>query len=118
MSLDIAQVRSRSPALNKNRSSGGSQVLDTVIESITSYLTNTNVQLGATYKTSKISTASHTNAYEAAAKFINAKPEEICLGVSTTHLLHNLSTALKFLPDDELILSKLNHEANSAVGLL
>ncbi|GMF76217.1 unnamed protein product [Aspergillus oryzae] len=37
-----------------------------------------------------------------------------CLGVSTTQLLHNLSTALKFQPGDELILSKLNHEANSA----
>ncbi|GAB1206725.1 hypothetical protein APSETT445_005424 [Aspergillus pseudonomiae] len=81
---------------------------------ITSYLTNTNVQLGATYKTSKLSTAAFTNGYEAAAKFINATPDEICLGVSTTQLLHNLSTALKFQPGDELILSKLNHEANSA----
>jgi kynureninase len=34
--------------------------------------------------------------------------------VSTTQLLHNLSTALKFQPGDELIVSKLNHEANSA----
>ncbi|KAB8227857.1 putative aminotransferase [Aspergillus alliaceus] len=121
MSLNIAQVRSRFPALKQEQvfldNAGGSQVLDTVIESITSYLTNTNVQLGATYTTSKISTASYTNAYEAAAKFINAKPEEICLGVSTTQLLHNLSTALKFQPGDELILSKLNHEANSAAWI-
>lgn len=34
--------------------------------------------------------------------------------MSTTQLLHNLSTALEFNPGDELILSKLNHEANSA----
>ncbi|KAF7592105.1 hypothetical protein BBP40_000710 [Aspergillus hancockii] len=118
MTLDIAQVRSRFPALNQDQvyldNAGGSQVLDTVIESITSYLKNTNVQLGATYKTSKLSTAAFASGYEAAAKFINAKPEEICLGVSTTQLLHNLSTALKFQPGDELILSKLNHEANSA----
>ncbi|OOO05621.1 aminotransferase class V [Aspergillus oryzae] len=118
MTLDIAQVRSHFPALKQEQvfldNAGGSQVLDTVIESIASYLTNTNVQLGATYKTSKLSTAGFANGYEAAAKFINAKPEETCLGVSTTQLLHNLSTALKFQPGDELILSKLNHEANSA----
>jgi selenocysteine lyase/cysteine desulfurase len=39
---------------------------------------------------------------------------QINLGVSTTQLLHNLSTALKFQPGDEVIVSKLNHEANSA----
>lgn len=49
----------------------------TWLSSITSYLTNTNVQLGATYKTSKLSTAGFANGYEAAAKFINAKPEEV-----------------------------------------
>lgn len=37
--------------------------------------------------------------------------------MSTTQLLHNLSTALEFNPGDELILSKLNHEANSAAWL-
>ncbi|KAE8146619.1 pyridoxal phosphate-dependent transferase [Aspergillus avenaceus] len=117
MTLDIPQVRSRFPALNQEQvfldNAGGSQVLDTVIESITSYLSNSNVQLGATYKTSKVSTAAYGTGYEAAAKFINAKPEEICLGVSTTQLFHNLSTALKFQPGDEVILAKLNHEVNS-----
>ncbi|OGM48410.1 aminotransferase [Aspergillus bombycis] len=104
MTFDIAQARSRFPALKQEQ----------VFLDNAAYLTNTNVQLGATYKTSKLSTAGFTNGYEAAAKFINANPEEICLGVSTTQLLHNLSTALKFQPGDELILSKLNHEANSA----
>ncbi|KAB8072526.1 pyridoxal phosphate-dependent transferase [Aspergillus leporis] len=64
-----------------------------------------NVQLGATYKTSKLSTAEFPNGYKAAAKFINATPEE---------LLHNLSTALEFQPGDGLILSRLNH-ANSSL---
>ncbi|PWY83539.1 PLP-dependent transferase [Aspergillus heteromorphus CBS 117.55] len=118
MAFSIAESRSRFPALNQEQvfldNAGGSQVLDTVIESIVSYLSNTNVQLGATYKTSKLSTAAYGHGYEAAAKFINASPDEICLGVSTTQLLHNLSTALDFQPGDELIVSKLNHEANSA----
>ncbi|PYI02979.1 PLP-dependent transferase [Aspergillus sclerotiicarbonarius CBS 121057] len=118
MAFDIAQARSRFPALNQEQvfldNAGGSQVLDSVIESVTSYLSKTNVQLGATYNISKVSTASYGHGYEAAAKFINAKPEEISLGVSTTQLLHNLSTAIDFQPGDELIVSMLNHEANSA----
>ncbi|RLL93701.1 hypothetical protein CFD26_101915 [Aspergillus turcosus] len=113
-----AGVRTRFPALKVERvfldNAGGSQVLDTVIESIASYLSTTNVQLGATYGISRAATAAYAKGYEAAAEFINASPDEICLGISTTQLLHNLSTALKFQPGDELVLSKLNHEANIA----
>ncbi|GFF36480.1 aminotransferase, putative [Aspergillus udagawae] len=116
--FDIARVRTRFPALNAEQvfldNAGGSQVLDTVIESITCYLSTTNVQLGATYGISRAATAAFTKGYEAAAEFINANPDEICLGISTTQLLHNLSTALQFQPGDELVLSKLNHEANIA----
>lgn len=102
------------------------------VHSIHAYLLNTNVQLGATYKISQASTSAYAEAYKVAAHFINAQSEEvitffyfkmqklqltpiqISIGVSTTQLLHNLSTALKFQPGDELILSKLNHEANTA----
>lgn len=45
--------------------------------SIYSYLLNTNVQLGATYKTSQISTAAYEDGYKAAAGFVNARPEEV-----------------------------------------
>jgi selenocysteine lyase/cysteine desulfurase len=37
--------------------------------------------------------------------------------VSTTQLFYNLSGALDFKAGDELILSKLNHEANTAAWL-
>ncbi|CAI7649600.1 unnamed protein product [Penicillium glandicola] len=116
--LDISTARSRFPALQQEQvymdNAGGSQVLGTVADSIRSYLLNTNVQLGATYKVAKISTNAYANAYKVAAGFTNAAPEEISIGVSTTQLLHNLSTALKFQPGDELVVSKLNHEANSS----
>lgn len=39
---------------------------------------------------------------------------QISIGISTTQLLHNLSTAFDFQPGDEMIISKLNHEANVA----
>ncbi|KAL2217201.1 aminotransferase [Thermoascus aurantiacus ATCC 26904] len=116
--FDIAQSRSRFPALQQFQifmdNAGGSQVLDTVIDSLQAYLSRTNVQLGATYEVARSSNAAYEQAYKAAAKFINASPDEISIGVSTTQLLHNLSTALDFQPGDELILSKLNHEANIA----
>ncbi|KAJ5973211.1 hypothetical protein N7481_010421 [Penicillium waksmanii] len=115
---DVEAARAQFPALQQEQvfmdNAGGSQVLGSVVDSIRSYLINTNVQLGATYKTSQASTAGFSNGYKSAASFINAQPEEINLGVSTTQLLHNLSTALKFQPGDEVIVSKLNHEANSA----
>ncbi|KAL1881528.1 hypothetical protein Plec18167_003124 [Paecilomyces lecythidis] len=116
--LDVAEARSRFPALKQDQifmdNAGGSQVLDTVIESIQTYLSRTNVQLGATYNVAKACTTAYSNAFIPAAKFINAGADEISIGISTTQLLHNLSTALNFGPDDELILSKVNHEANIA----
>ncbi|KAJ5325914.1 Pyridoxal phosphate-dependent transferase major region subdomain 2 [Penicillium brevicompactum] len=116
--FDVTAARSRFPALQQKQvfmdNAGGNQVLDTVADSIRSYLLNTNVQLGASYQVSKASTDAYANAYKVAAGFIHATPEEISIGVSTTQLLHNLSTALIFQPGDELVLSKLNHEANTA----
>ncbi|KAJ5742799.1 uncharacterized protein N7511_011200 [Penicillium nucicola] len=116
--LDVTAARACFPALQQDQvfmdNAGGSQVLGSVADSIHAYLLNTNVQLGATYGVSKASTAAYSDAYQVAAEFINAATEEISIGVSTTQLLHNISTALKFQPGDELILSKLNHEANTA----
>ena len=42
------------------------------------------------------------------------QPSGTVLGSSTTQLMRNLSSALKFKSGDELILSKLDHEANIA----
>ncbi|KAJ5724304.1 Pyridoxal phosphate-dependent transferase major region subdomain 1 [Penicillium malachiteum] len=115
--FDVKTARGYFPALQQEQiymDNAGSQVLGTVAESIRSYLLNSKVQLGATYPVSRVSTTSQEDGYKAAASFINAQPEEISIGVSTTQLLHNLSSALKFQAGDELILSKLNHEANTA----
>ncbi|CAI7630414.1 unnamed protein product [Penicillium pancosmium] len=115
---DVEAARAQFPALQQEQVFMDNAVCSCEVNldrgSIRSYLINTNVQLGATYKTSQASTAGFSNGYKSAASFINAQPEEINLGVSTTQLLHNLSTALKFQPGDEVIVSKLNHEANSA----
>ena len=51
--------------------------MSNTLHSISNYLTNNNVQLGATYGTSKKSAAAYDAGCKAAAQFINADPDEI-----------------------------------------
>ncbi|KAK1964223.1 aminotransferase class-V [Colletotrichum sublineola] len=119
--LDIAATRAKFPALAQNQvffdNAGGSQTLGTVIDSIRDYLSQTNVQLGASYKVGQQATAAYSEGYQAGAKYINASPDEIVFGASTTQLLRNLSYALAFDKGDEIIISAVDHEANIASWL-
>ncbi|KAE8447498.1 hypothetical protein EG329_010628 [Mollisiaceae sp. DMI_Dod_QoI] len=117
-SFDVTSARSRFPALKQPQvyfdNAGGSQTLGSVIDSICAYLSGTNVQLGASYAVGQKSTALYGQGYAAAAKYINASPENIVLGSSTTQLFRNLSITLAFPPGSEIIISKIDHEANIA----
>lgn len=77
------------------------------------------MQLGATYKVGKAATGVYNAGITAAAKYINASPDEVVIGPSTTQLFRNLSSALRphFPPDSEIICSTLDHEANIASWL-
>lgn len=113
---DITTVRASFPALSTRQvffdNAGGSQALSSVISSVTSHYTNSNVQLGATYAAGRRAADAYTAAYSAAAGFINCRPERIVFGPSTTQLLRNLSNALSFEAGDEIVLSRGDHEAN------
>lgn len=89
-------------------------MLQSVIDAITIYLRTNNVQLGASYPVAQASTSLFNAGHAAGAAYINAKPEEVVFGPSTTQMFRNLSVALKTEPGDELIISKLDHEANIA----
>ncbi|WYZ42972.1 hypothetical protein EsH8_VI_000671 [Colletotrichum jinshuiense] len=116
--LDIAAVRAKFPALAQDQvffdNAGGSQTLETVIDTIRSYLSQTNVQLGASYEVGQRATLSYSKGYEAGAKYINASPDEIVFGASTTQLFRNISHTLSFNKGDEIIVSSVDHEANIA----
>jgi cysteine desulfurase family protein (TIGR01976 family) len=118
MQFDIAAIRAQFPALNQKQvfmdNAGGSQVLESVITSISDYFRKTNVQLGASYPVSQVSTNKFNEGHAAGAKYVNGKPNEIVFGSSTTQLFRNLSVALKIEPGAEIILSNLDHEANLA----
>ncbi|KAI1818461.1 aminotransferase class-V [Poronia punctata] len=116
--FDIEKVRSEFPALAKGQvffdNAGGSQTLGTVIDAIRDYLLQSNVQLGATYKTGQLATESYNAGYAAGARYFNADVSEIVFGPSTTQLLRNLSSTLTFTEGDEIIVSRIDHEANIA----
>lgn len=80
--------------------------------SISTYLSTTNVQLGASYRTSSISTSAYDQGYASAASYIHASPDSIVLGSSTTQLFSNLSSALTLPKGSTLVLSKHEHETN------
>ncbi|KAL0936587.1 aminotransferase class-v [Colletotrichum truncatum] len=116
--VDIEAVRARFPALAQDQvffdNAGGSQTLGTVIDAIRDYLSQTNVQLGASYRVGQRSTALYGEGYQAGAKYINASPDEIVFGASTTQLFRNVSHTLSFSKGDEIIISGVDHEANIA----
>ena len=116
--FDIAAVRAQFPALAQKQvymdNAGGAQVLKSVIDSITNYLSMNNVQLGASYPISQKSTSLFSEGHEAGAKYVNADPSEVVFGPATTQLFRNLSVALKVEPGQEIVLSNLDHEANLA----
>ncbi|KAF1937934.1 PLP-dependent transferase [Clathrospora elynae] len=116
MTFDISKARERFPALQQDQvfldNAGGSQALGDVIDSITQYLSKTNVQLGASYHTGSQSNTKYAEGYQAAAKYINASRDEIVLGASTTQLFMNLASSLTFPSGSEIILSKMEHETN------
>lgn len=119
-SLDVQAVRKHFPALDKDQvyfdNAGGSQVLREVVDSVSTYLATTNVQLGASYPIGKQSSGKYEDGYEMAASYINAGRDEIVLGSSTTQLYRNLSMSLfeHLSPGSEIVISTMDHEANIA----
>ncbi|KAK6431270.1 hypothetical protein LTR95_012566, partial [Oleoguttula sp. CCFEE 5521] len=118
--FDVNAVREHFPAVGKKQvyfdNAGGSQVLKSVVDSVSNYLLSSNVQLGASYEIARQSTKLFDEGCAAAAKYVNASPEEVVIGPSTTQLFRNLSLSLyeHVTPDSEIIISKLDHEANIA----
>jgi len=116
--FDVTTIRKQFPALAQKQvfmdNAGGAQVLQTVIDSITGYLSRNNVQLGASYPVSQASTNAFNEGHIAGARYINADPKDVVFGPATTQMFRNLSIALKIEPGSEIILSSLDHEANLA----
>jgi cysteine desulfurase family protein (TIGR01976 family) len=117
--LDLNFVRQHFPALAGDwvffDNAGGSQILKPVVDRMTEFLYDSNVQLGASYAISQRATERVAAGSNAMATFINAAdPAEVVLGASTSALLRMLAHCLRptLQSGDEIIVTNADHEAN------
>ncbi len=117
--LDLDFVRRQFPNLGNGwayfENAGGSYVPRSVIERMTAFLSESQVQPGALNALSQLSTERLTTARRLMAEMINATPEEVVIGPSTTLNVYVLAQALRplFKPGDEIVVTNQDHEANS-----
>jgi len=123
--MDVEWVRAQFPALASGAvffdNPGGTQVARQVVERMTHYLTHTNANHGGAFRTSVESDAVLHAAHAAMADFLGAaSPDEIVFGPNMTTLTFILSRALgRWLgPGDEIVVTRLDHDANIAPWLL
>lgn len=127
----IEAIRSQFPSLQVLREDGqpavffdnpaGTQVPRHVIKAYTRYFTEFNANMGGEFSTSKATVSIVAKARERLAAFLNARsPAEIVFGPNTTTLIMRLSRSLakQFSPGDEILLTRLDHDANVAPWLL
>lgn len=117
--MDIEFTRQQFPGLKSGFSfmdnAGGSQILGSVVDEISEYLVNSNVQLGATYKLSALAGDKLNKVTAQIAGFLNARdPKEIVIGPTSTMQLRILSLCIsrQWKEGDEVIVTNTDHEAN------
>jgi cysteine desulfurase family protein (TIGR01976 family) len=117
--LDMDFVRAAFPALQSDwcffDNAGGSQILQSVIDRMQTYLVTTNVQLGASYGVSQKATERLQAANQFAATLVNAADvSEVIMGPSTSMLLRVLAHCVgkTLVPGDEIVITNCDHEAN------
>jgi cysteine desulfurase family protein (TIGR01976 family) len=119
MTLDPVRIRACFPALTSPDvyldNPGGTQVPHHVIDRMVDYLVTKNANHEGAFATSRASDALVDEARRAAADFFNAaQPEEIVFGANMTTLTFHLSRslALSLQPGDEIVVTRLDHDAN------
>ncbi len=123
--FDHGAVRSRFPALASGDvildNPGGTQVPREVTDRIVRYLHETNANHGGAFPASRASDAVVAEARAAAADFLGAnRPEEIVFGPNMTTLTFQMARSLSrdWKPGDEVVLTRLDHDANVSPWLL
>ena len=123
VAFDVGAVRARFSALARPTAffdgPGGTQVPDSVIEAIASYLRDSNANLGGPFETSRRSDELVLRAHETAALFLGCSPAEIGFGANMTTLNFALTRAFgrELRAGDEIVVTRLDHDANVAPWL-
>ncbi len=123
--LDLQLIRSQFPALASGAiyldNPGGTQITQRALARMTDYLTRTNANHEGAFKTSRESDATVDAARSAVADFLGAaRPEEIVFGQNMTSLTLHISRSLArtLNAGDEIVVTRLDHDANIAPWLL
>ena len=129
-SIHVNALRKQFPALQREVDGrplsfldgpGGTQVPQIVIEAMSGYLARGSSNLGGPFLTSHEADEVTENARLALQDFLNARrPEEIAFGQNMTSLTFAASRAISrdWQPGDEIILTRLDHDANISPWLL
>jgi cysteine desulfurase family protein (TIGR01976 family) len=123
--LNSEIVRAHFPSLHSETlffdNPGGTQVAQEVIERMQHYYLHNNANHGGAFRTSRASDAVVGEARQAMADFLNApRAEEIIFGQNMTSLTLHISRSLArtLHPGDEIVVTRLDHDANIAPWLL
>jgi cysteine desulfurase family protein (TIGR01976 family) len=125
MSLDPTLIRPQFPSLDRPAiffdNPGGTQIARQSAERIQRYLLESNANHEGAFETSRKSDAILAEAHLAMADFLNAsRPEEIIFGNNMTTLTLHISRSLArtLIPGDEILITRLDHDANISPWLL
>src|SRR6059036_3703251 len=123
--MSIEEIRHCFPALARTHNGdrvayfdgpGGTQVPRAVVEAMNDYLYHHNANTHWAYPSSEETDAIIDSARNVLADFLNASPAEIVFGANMSTLTFHLARALarEYGPDDEIVVTELDHHANIA----
>ena len=130
MPFDVEVIRSCFPALSTTDNKlpriyfdnpGGTQVTQSVVDAMSKCLIESNANVQGSFVTSKRVDAIFEDVHLAMADLLNAQsPDEIVFGQNMTTLTMHMSRSIGRLlePGDEIVLSRMDHDANVAPWLL
>ncbi len=123
--IEAAVVRSHFPALDSGTTffdnPAGTQICREALDRMRDYLLTMNANHGGAFRTGRASDASVLEARGAMADLLGAaRPEEIVFGQNMTSLTLHLSRSIarELRQGDEIVVTRLDHDANVAPWLL
>jgi cysteine desulfurase family protein (TIGR01976 family) len=118
VTFDVEAVRARYSALRQPLAffdgPGGTQVPDDVIDAVSRYYRESNANVSGPYETSRRTEALVTKARLTAGEFLGCTPDESIFGANMTTLAFALTRTAgrEWRAGDEIIVTKLDHDAN------
>jgi selenocysteine lyase/cysteine desulfurase len=118
VTFDVEAVRARYSALRQPLAffdgPGGTQVPDDVIDAVSRYYRESNANVSGPYETSRRTEALVTKARLTAGEFLGCTPDEAIFGANMTTLAFALTRTAgrEWRAGDEIIVTKLDHDAN------